>query len=231
MTRSQRLLELLDLLRQSRRPVTAKQLAERLGISVRSVYRDILTLQEQGAQIEGEAGVGYVMQDGFWMPPLMFSEQELEAIVLGMRWASKQTDSEMQSHAVSALAKIRNALPDDLDDKVLHNTLLVPPPQKSKTENVSKDILIPLRQAIREEKIVQFDYKSLDGKASSRTVWPFALGYFESVSVLVGWCETRNANRHFRTDRIGNLTLLEERYPKSKRVLAAEWKKENRISS
>ena len=169
------------------------------------------------------------MQDGFWLPSLMFSEHELEAIVLGMRWAAKQTDSEMQQYAKSALGKIRSALPNALEEQVLNNTLMVAPPHKNETAVVNRDILIPLRQSIREEKVIRFQYLSLNQETTSRQVWPFALGYFESVSVLAAWCETRQAIRHFRTDRISQLIIEDKRYPVSKKILTANWKKENGI--
>lgn len=219
MTRTERLLALLDLLRQSRRPVTAARLSERLNISVRTVYRDVRSLQAQGAQIEGEAGIGYQMQPGFWLPPLMFSEQELEALVLGMRWLSRNGDKELAESAASSMAKILAQLPAEVVDQVHHNTLLV-----AGKQSVNHQQMRDLRQAIREERIIQFDYMDAKGNVSTRQAWPFAMGYFSDATVLVAWCEMRQANRHFRVDRMQNLVLKSERYPTSKRTLAKQWR-------
>lgn len=220
MTRTERLLALLDLLRQSRRPVTAETLSEHLNISVRTVYRDIRSLQAQGAHIEGEAGIGYQMQPGFWLPPLMFSEQELEALVLGIRWLSRNGDNELAQNAASSMTKLLAALPADVVDQVHHNTLLV-----AGKQSINHQQMRDLRQAIREERIIQFDYIDAKGDVSSRQVWPFAMGYFSDATVLVAWCETRQDNRHFRVDRMQNLALKSERYPTSKRTLAKQWRK------
>jgi len=114
MSRAQRLLDLIQLLRGYRRPVSGAVLAEALGISLRTLYRDIETLNAQGAQIDGEPGVGYVLRPGFMLPPLMFSEDEIEAIVLGSRWVADRTDAALSDAARSALAKISAVLPPDL---------------------------------------------------------------------------------------------------------------------
>ena len=114
MSRAQRLLDLIQLLRGYRRPVSGAVLAEALGISLRTLYRDIETLNAQGAQIDGEPGLGYVLRPGFMLPPLMFSEEEIEAIVLGSRWVADRTDAALSGAARSALAKISAVLPPDL---------------------------------------------------------------------------------------------------------------------
>lgn len=225
MTRSERLLALLDLLRQSRRPITADAISERLQISVRTVYRDIRSLQSQGAHIEGEAGIGYQMQPGFWLPPLMFSEQEIEALVLGMRWLKRNTDPELANSASSSMAKILDALPAEVVDQVHHNTLLV-----GSRQNTDPQASHELRQAIRTESVIEFDYQDAQGALTTRRVWPFAMGYFSEATVLVAWCETRNANRHFRVDRMQNLIITAERYPTSKRLLAKQWRVEEGIT-
>src|SRR5213594_1376827 len=118
MSRAQRLLDLIQLLRGYRRPVSGAALAEALGISLRTLYRDIETLNAQGAQIDGEPGVGYVLRPGFMLPPLMFSEDEIEAIVLGSRWVSERADAPLGVAARNALAKIAAVLPDDLKESL-----------------------------------------------------------------------------------------------------------------
>src|SRR5712671_7750568 len=127
MSRAQRLLDLIQALRGYRRPVSGATLAEALGISLRTVYRDIETLKAQGAHIDGEPGVGYVLRPGFMLPPLMFSEEEIEAIVLGSRWVADRADAALGSAARNALAKIAAVLPQDLKVSLDTSSLLVGP--------------------------------------------------------------------------------------------------------
>src|ERR1700692_3323279 len=114
MSRAQRLLDLIQPLRGYRRPVSGPTLAEEMGIPLRNVDRDIETLKAQGAHIDGEPGVGYVLRPGFMLPPLMFSEEEIEAMVLGPRWAAGRADAALGAAARNALAKIAAVLPQDL---------------------------------------------------------------------------------------------------------------------
>ncbi|MCB2387916.1 helix-turn-helix transcriptional regulator [Thalassolituus alkanivorans] len=222
MSRSQRLLDLIQLLRSYRFPVSGAELAERLGISLRTLYRDIATLQQQGANIEGEAGVGYMLRPGFMLPPLMFSEEELEALVLGMRWVAGRTDRQMAVAASSALSRIAAVLPQDLRDALDANALLVGPAAERMEDSVD---VATLRRAIRSGHKVNIDYRDQNGQQSQRLIWPFALGYFDRVRVLVAWCEVRGDFRHFRTDRVLALTPLEERYPRRRQQLLAEWRR------
>ena len=127
MSRAQRLLDLIQLLRGYRRPVSGAVLAEALGISLRTLYRDIETLNAQGAQIDGEPGVGYVLRPGFMLPPLMFSEEEIEAMVLGSRWVADRADAALADAARNALAKIAAVLPPDLQDELDTSGLLIGP--------------------------------------------------------------------------------------------------------
>ncbi|WNJ92853.1 YafY family protein [Bosea sp. 685] len=221
MARSERLLSLLQVLRRHRRPVSGAVLAQELGISIRTLYRDIVTLQAQGADIEGEPGVGYVLRPGFMLPPLMFSQGELEALMLGFRWVAKLADEPMTQLAANALAKISAVLPDDLRDELENTTLLVGPRVISDDEVVD---LETVRAAIRREHKVRISYLDGDGNASERTIWPFALGYFQESRILVAWCESRDDFRHFRTDRLLDLTELDERYPRRRAVMLREWR-------
>lgn len=125
MSRSERLLDLIQILRRHRRPVSGRTLAGEMNVSIRTLYRDIATLQGQGAPIEGEAGLGYVLKPGFMLPPLMFTDEEIEAIVLGSRWVASQPDKRLSAAAADALAKIAAVLPDDLREDLDANTLLV----------------------------------------------------------------------------------------------------------
>ncbi|ESY77784.1 DNA-binding protein [Mesorhizobium sp. LNHC221B00] len=220
MSRSERLLDLIQCLRRHRRPVSGHVLAAELGISIRTLYRDIATLQGQGAPIEGEAGVGYVLKPGFMLPPLMFSDEEIEAIVLGSRWVAKQPDRRLSAAAANALAKIAAVLPDDLRQGLDASTLLVGPPAAI-IEGIDLGIV---RQAIRNERKLGFLYRDAGGAASERVVWPFALGFFDKVRVVVAWCEMRQDFRHFRADRIAELKATDMRYPRRRQALLKEWR-------
>ncbi|RVM72024.1 HTH domain-containing protein, partial [Sinorhizobium meliloti] len=127
MSRSERLLDLMQVLRRYRQPVSGRRLAEETGVSLRTLYRDIASLQARGARIEGEPGIGYVLRPGFMLPPMMFSEEEIEALVLGSRWVAKRGDPRLAAAAADALAKIGSVLPADLKEKLEHSTLLVGP--------------------------------------------------------------------------------------------------------
>src|SRR5215469_11544637 len=146
MSRTARLFKLMDALRGHRRPVTASRLADDLSVSVRTVYRDIQTLMDLGAPIEGEAGLGYLLRSGFFLPPLMFGEDELEALVLGARWVQRQGDVALAEAATRALAKIATASSKDLRDRIAETGLWV---QGRKA--ALSPTLRPLREAIRRE--------------------------------------------------------------------------------
>jgi predicted DNA-binding transcriptional regulator YafY len=219
--RSERLLELIQVLRRHRRPVSGQTLSEELGVSLRTVYRDIQTLIGQGAMIDGEAGVGYVLRPGFVLPPLMFSDEEIEAVVLGARWVAQQTDDALGRAAANALAKIAAVLPDDMREEIAGTGLLAGPPPEPEPEQVD---LAPIREAIRTECKLILHYRDRKGERSRRTVWPIALGFFEQARVLAAWCELRKDYRHFRADRIVALRATEERYPRRRRLLLREWR-------
>jgi predicted DNA-binding transcriptional regulator YafY len=228
MSRPKRLLDLVQLLRQYRHPVTGQRLAEQLGISLRTLYRDIQTLQSHGATIEGEAGIGYVLRSGFMLPPLMFTEEEIEALVLGSRWVEGRADPSLRKGAKSALAKIGAVLPSDLKDALDGNTLLIGP-AKNPVEN--KSFVSALRDSIRTEQKVSLRYRDLRETESHRVVWPFAIGYFEDLAILVAWCELREDFRNFRTDRILTANRLAHRYPKRRAELLKNWRKQQKFST
>ncbi|MCC2613203.1 helix-turn-helix transcriptional regulator [Neorhizobium petrolearium] len=218
--RSERLLALLQVLRRYRQPVSGAKLAAETGVSLRTLYRDIASLQAQGAFIEGEAGLGYVLKPGFMLPPMMFSEEEIEALVLGSRWVAKTADPRLAAGAVDALAKIATVLPPDLRQEIDTSTLLVGP---AKRQEGRADLGL-IRKAIRAERILELAYEDDKGTLTARRVWPFALGFFDSVRVLVAWCELRQDFRHFRTDRMISVTSTEQRYPRRRQVLVKAWR-------
>jgi len=221
MSRAERLLDLIQILRRHRQPVAGGALAKELGVSLRTLYRDIGTLQAQGAHIEGEPGLGYILKPGFMLPPLMFSEDEIEALVLGSRWVAGHGDTRLAEAGRNALAKIAAVLPRDLREALDANSLFVPAaelPVAGDTE------IATIRQAIRMERKLDILYRAPDRDETQRTIWPFGLAYFDRVRVVVSWCELRQDFRSFRTDRILQLLMTEHRYPRRRQVLLKEWK-------
>ena len=226
MSRAERLLGLMQVLRRHRRPVSGAALARELGISIRTLYRDIASLQAQGAHIDGEPGMGYVLKPGFMLPPLMFSEEEIEALVLGSRWVADRGDQELAEAARNVLAKIGAVLPADLRHELDTSALLIGP---GPALSAGDQELPKIRRAIRAQRKLDITYRDLKGAETSRTVWPFALGFFDRVRVLVCWCETREAIRHFRIDRIVALTVARQPYPRSRHQLLAEWRAQEQV--
>ena len=224
MSRAQRLLDLIQVLRRHRHPVSGASLAEATGVSLRTVYRDIETLKAEGAHIDGEAGVGYVLRPGFMLPPLMFSEEEIEAIVLGSRWVHQRADKSLANAAANVLAKIGAVLPQDLRETLDDSGLLVGP---AETVSAGDAELPKIRQAIRRERKISIAYQDKDGAPTKRIVWPFALAFFEKVRVVVTWCELRQDYRHFRTDRIATLLVSDKRYPRRRQALLKEWREQD----
>jgi predicted DNA-binding transcriptional regulator YafY len=220
MSRTDRILELLEILRRHRGPVTGVRLAQELSISLRSLYRDIDALRRRGAEIDGEAGFGYVLKPGFFLPPLMFSRAEIEALVLGSRWVAKRGDPELATAAAKALAKIKTVLPDDLRAEAEAAGLVIGP---SAVLPSCIDLRV-VREAIRRERKLVIDYRDKGERVSLRSVWPFALAYFDHVHVLAAWCELRQDFRHFRVDRIASLEIDEARYPRRRSALLSAWR-------
>ncbi|AJC19564.1 helix-turn-helix transcriptional regulator [Pandoraea pulmonicola] len=221
MSRTQRLFSLMQLLRRHRYPVAGAALADSLGVSLRTLYRDIAMLQAQGAHIEGAPGLGYVLKPGFMLPPLMFSEEEIEAIVLGSRWVAKRTDGALAEAAANALAKIAAVLPSDLRASLETSTLLIGSGDPLPPMIVD---LTVIREAIRAERKLLLAYRDEAGRVSERVIWPFALGFFERVRMIVAWCELRDGFRHFRADRVEAMTVTDIRYPRGRRALLKHWR-------
>lgn len=196
-------------------------MADELGVSLRTLYRDIETLKSQGAHIDGEAGVGFVLRTGFMLPPLMFTEDEIEALVLGSRWVSERADGPLGAAARNALAKIGAVLPQDLKDGLDASSLLIGPGVAIAAGDTE---LASIRAAIRTERKLRITYADEKGRSTKRTIWPFALAFFDRVRVVVAWCELRDGYRHFRTDRITALAGSQTRYPRRRLALLKEWR-------
>ena len=247
MPRAERLLALLELLRVHRSPVSGATLAARLGVSRRTLYRDVAALQALGARIAGEPGVGYVLRPGFTLPPLAFGDDELDALLLGARWVADRGDAPLAEAARRAVAKIGAVLPADRRAALTDAPLLVNP--GGRCGHASRRDGLPeaapagtpgapgtvrpqlrgadhaaIRAAIRAERKLVLTYRDPGDRVTTRTVWPVALAYLDRVQLLVAWCELRTAFRHFRPDRIETVTPTAERYARPRRVLLAEWR-------
>ena len=208
MRRADRLFEIIQFLRR-KELLRARELSGALEVSERTIYRDIQDLIASGVPIEGEAGVGYVLKAGFDLPPLMFKEQEIEALVLGARIVESWADPELATAATDVIAKIEAVIPDRLRDYMANTALLAP--SHHYMEAISFDIA-ELRRALRRQLKVHFRYQNATGNASERTVWPLSLAYFGPVWLLAGWCELRIDFRTFRLDRIDGFRVEAERF-------------------
>jgi predicted DNA-binding transcriptional regulator YafY len=221
MSRTARLLDLVQTLRRYRRPVSGARLADELDVSLRTIYRDMQTLIAQGAPIEGGAGIGYVLRPGFTLPPLMFSRDEIEALMLGSSMVARAADPALARAAHDALAKITAVLPAGRSNEVDASGLFAGPIVPAVVDRMN---LAPLRNAIRTEQKVWIAYHDGDGAATERRIWPISITFCARIRLLAAWCELRESYRHFRTDRIVGFTEVGERYPRRRRVLIKEWR-------
>ena len=208
MRRADRLFRIVQHLHHDR-VITARELAQALEVSERTIYRDIQDLSLSGVPITGETGVGYRLMEGFHLPPLMFNEEELAALLLGARMVQTWTDKGLARAANQAMAKIENVIPDHLRPELERQELLVP--NASAGKQVAEHLAL-LRQAIKTQQKVQYDYVREDGQRSCRTVHPLGLFYWGGAWTLVAWCELRDQFRHFRLDRMQNPQLLNIHY-------------------
>ena len=225
MRRAERLLQLLQILRRHRRPVTGEAIARELEVSLRTVYRDIAALIADRVPIRGEAGVGYVLGEGYDLPPLMFTPDELEAVMLGLRWVARRGDADLSRAAQDTVAKIGAVLPERLRPYLFDASLLVPPHFRLEKDQVD---VSQLRTAIREGRKVMIRYRSEDGRETERMVWPVAVAYFDAQRLIVAWCELRQAFRSFRTDRMLDMAVQDEKYPARRKVLLKQWQEETK---
>jgi predicted DNA-binding transcriptional regulator YafY len=184
------------------------------------LYRDIASLQAMGADIEGEAGVGYVLRPTLLLPPLMFSEEQIEALAVGAQWVARRTDEDLAQAARDAIAKIAAVLPDDLRER-LHDDALHVGGRPVASQGLD---LTLARRAMREERKLKIAYVDPDGRRSERVIWPFVLGFMEATRLLTAWCELRADFRTFRTDRFEQAELLADRFPRRRRDLAKQWR-------
>ena len=222
MRRADRLLQIIQILRRENRPVICAQMALELEVSERTLYRDMVSLQSTGVPIRGEAGIGYVLEEGYHLPPLMFSVNELEAIMLGARMVDGRVDSELSKAAKDVVAKIKAVVPKDLRSALLETPLFAP---HWVVHEELPACMKNLRAAIRTQREITIDYVALNGDKTTRTVWPISIGLFPDANMLTAWCTKRNDFRHFRIDKIARLQVLDKKIGTRRSVLFAQWKK------
>ena len=216
MRRADRLFQIVQRLRRHSRGavVTAAELARELEVSERTVYRDVADLMASGVPIEAEAGVGYRLPRGSYdLPPLMFDEDEIEALVLGARVVKGWGDPALATAAENALSKIEAILPAQLKDRVADATLFA-----LNLRREHKDVgatLGTVRAAIRGARKIQLDYLDRAAQPTTRLVWPLGLFYWGAVWTVGGWCELRDGFRNFRLDRVTRVQVTEARVPRT----------------
>lgn len=222
MARSDRLIQLTQVLRRHRHPVTAAVLAAETAVSERTIYRDIASLQASGVPVRGEAGIGYVLETGFDLPPLMFTPEEIEALMLGARFVRDRGDAPLRRAIDDAIAKIEAVLPENLRLALSEASLFAPLFGKMAPDSISSD---DLRRALRENRKVRIRYRDLSDRETERVVWPVLIGYFQYARNLVAYCEMRDDFRHFRTDRMLSLEVLDAHPPRRRAILVREWER------
>jgi predicted DNA-binding transcriptional regulator YafY len=220
MRKASRLFEIIQLLRGAKRPMTAADIADRLEVVPRSIYRDIAALQAMRVPIDGSRGIGYILRPGFNLPPLMFSIDETEAIVLAMALLERTGDVVLKQAAQNVRSKIAAVVPDPLraalGTSALHAWGSIAPPPKG------IDLAV-LRRAVRDELKLEMQYSDEQGRDTDRIIWPIALIYYSDVIHIVAWCEMRKAQRTFRSDRVQWSALTGEAFRGQGERLRQQW--------
>ncbi|WP_350333196.1 helix-turn-helix transcriptional regulator [Coralliovum pocilloporae] len=213
MSRSTRLFEIIQILRASAAPMTARQIADRLEVTERTVYRDMVVLQGMRVPIEGAAGIGYVMRSGFDLPPVNFDIEEVEAISVGLAMLSRSGDKGLIQAARRAADKLASVT--ELSQSLYSSRWGAEEPESIDMSE--------MRQAVREERKLALVYRDAQGVISERRVWPIAIAYHAEAIVIAAWCELRKDFRHFRPDRILSATLLPDTFPGQGNRLRQDW--------
>lgn len=220
MRRTDRLFKIIQILRSTKKVMTAQQLADELETSTRTIYRDIEELLAQHVPIRGEAGVGYLLQAGYDMPPLMLTPDEIEAAVLGAQWVAARGDSGLAHGARDLIAKINAVIPAHLRPLVMESSVMAPNFSSGQVDALD---MTQVREWIRQQGKLEIQYRDEAGRDSHRIIWPIGVAYFETVRIIVAWCEMRVAFRHFRTDRIMDVRFLAEKFAAPSKILREKW--------
>jgi len=219
MAKTTRWFEIIQILRAATRPVLAANLADRLEVSTRTIYRDIAALQSMNTPIDGEAGIGYMMRKGYDLPALNFNEDEIEALSLGLSMIARVDDSALKKSAASAARKLESLSP------ALHRLI-------SSSWTAAPDISVEMsviRVAIRDERKLAIVYHDNSGVETQRTVQPFALIFYYDAYLLAAWCELRTATRHFRLDRMTDCSETNDYFHGQGESMRRKWEKTHRI--
>lgn len=222
MRRTERLFGIIQALRSARAPVTGRTLALEFEISLRTLYRDMAELIAQRIPVRGEAGTGYVIGNDFDMPPLMLTVDELEAAVLGAAWVAQRGDDALARGARDLVAKLSEAVPEHLRTVILDGASK---PLAFQAKEVDGFDVSGIRAAIRDRKKVAIRYLDGTGSATDRIIWPILIGYTDNIRLVAAHCELRNDFRHFRTDRMKQVDLLDVAIPERFTVLRHRWEK------
>lgn len=221
MRRADRLLQIVQILRRRGAPTTASALAEELEVVPRTIYRDIATLQASRVPIEGEAGVGYILRAGYDLPPMMFSTEEIDAVVLGLQMVIERGDRTLAQGASDVLAKIQAVVPADVASQMWKAALLVPHPLDAGVR--FGDHVPAIRTAIRANRKMLIGYADAQDRSTERTIWPLGLYFFSHVTMVCAWCEKRRAFRTFRSERIWRCETLNDRFNGKNGALMTEF--------
>ena len=222
MRRADRLFQIIQILRRSHRPVTADAMAQELETSKRTIYRDIADLLGQRVPLRGEAGIGYVLDGNFDMPPLMLTPDEIEAAVLGAQWVAGRGDPVLASAARDLIAKIATAVPERLRPFIVEPAIGTSPGPGAAPDGID---ITKVRSWIHAGRKIAITYRDEKGETTRRVIWPVILGYFDTMRMLAAWCELRQDFRSFRTDRAIGADFLDEKYPERRDTLRARWRK------
>lgn len=209
MAKSDRLLQMMQCLRTMPAPVKAQDLGDELGVSLRTIYRDIESLRRSGALIDGAAGYGYTLQEDPALPPMMFSRDEMEALVLGLREVVQVADPVLAKAAENALSKLKASLPERMRSEFEHAVLYA---RRFYTRPDIRIDIAALREATRHEYVIEIDYVDVEGRSTHRTIQPLALVFFDRSLVVLAYCEMRLDYRSFRIDRIERMNQLERSF-------------------
>jgi len=226
MSRSLRMFDIIQVLRGTTKPLTAQAMAERLEVTVRTVYRDIAALQALRVPIDGQAGVGYILRPGFDLPPLNLSAEEAEAVIVGLAMLGRTGDAGLQSAAQSAGEKIAAAFAHDGREVLAEWPLYA---STWTTVSVPPEHVQALREAVRDDRKVRIDYTDAEGEISTRTILPVAVLFYIEVIVVAAWCELREDFRHFRIDRMTTCTPTDQTFKNRAKRLRADWRKTHQM--
>jgi predicted DNA-binding transcriptional regulator YafY len=220
MRKAARLFEIVQILRSAEKPVTAAHIARSLDVTSRSIYRDIAALQAMRVPIQGGRGIGYRLRSGFDLPPLMFSIEETEAIVLALALLERTGDVALKKSARRVSQKIAAAVPPPLRQVLAANTLHA---WGAVAQTPSGIDLAVVRAAIRDERKIEIGYRDEHGRRTERTIRPIGLIYYSETANIVAWCELRQDLRHFRSDRVENATQMEAYFKGEGDELRRQW--------